>query len=107
MAKYLKQRVKPDYKIALLTIAMAIFGLVAIASSSIVVAYDKFGGASDYYYVWRQAIALVIGLVLMSVFSNLDYRNLRKIAVPFLIISKLPPALFIAASISEAVSPVK
>jgi len=86
MAKYLKQRVKPDYKIALLTIAMAIFGLVAIASSSIVVAYDKFGGANDYYYVWHQAIALVIGLVLMSVFSNLDYRNLRKIAVPFLII---------------------
>lgn len=86
MAKYLKQRVKPDYKIAFLAIALAIFGLVAIASASVVVAYDKFGGANDYYFVWHQAIALVIGLIGMSIFSNFDYRNLKKIAVPFLII---------------------
>jgi len=71
---------KPDFRLVLLAIGLSIFGLIMIASASAVVAYEKFGGARDYYYVYHQAIALVIGLVLMSLFSNIDYLKLKKLS---------------------------
>lgn len=86
MNKYVRERVKPDYKIAILTVALACFGLVMIASSSVVVAYEKFSGANDYYYLWHQAIAFLIGVLAMGFFSNFDYRNFKKIALPFMVI---------------------
>ncbi|MCX6809328.1 MAG: putative lipid II flippase FtsW [Candidatus Berkelbacteria bacterium] len=82
---YIRQRAKPDYKIAILSICLAIFGIIMIASSSVVVAYEKYGGSNDYYFVWHQAIALIVGLIGMSFFSNFDYKNFRKIAVPLII----------------------
>lgn len=84
---YVKQRVKPDYRIALISIAIALFGLIMIASSSVVVAYENFHRANDYYYVWHQAIALVVGIVAMGLFSNFDYRNFRKLSVPLMVIT--------------------
>jgi len=98
MAKdYLDNRAKPDYKISLLTIGLSLFGLIMIASASVVVAYDNFKGANDYYYVWHQAIALLIGVVAMIFFSNIDYKGYKKIAlwiiavaVLFLIIVFIP-----------------
>lgn len=76
---------KPDFKLALLAIGLSIFGLIMIASASAVVAYEKFEGARDYYYVYRQAIALVIGFVLMSLFSNINYLKLKKPALGIMI----------------------
>jgi len=86
MNNYIRERVKPDYKIAILTVALACFGLVMIASASVVVAYENFKGANDYYYLWKQATAFVIGVLAMGFFSNFDYRNLKKIALPLMVV---------------------
>jgi cell division protein FtsW len=82
---YLKQRLRPDYKIALLAIGLSIFGIIMIDSASGVIAFEKFSGANNYYYVWHQIIALVVGIILMGIFSNIDYRRYKKIALPVLI----------------------
>jgi len=87
MQKYIRERKKPDYKIAILAFAIAIFGLIMIASSSTVVAYEKFGGNNDYYYVYHQLISLVIGLVAMGFFSNYDYRRYKTISLHLMIIT--------------------
>jgi len=87
MQKYIKEKKKPDYKVALLTFAMAIFGVIMIASSSTVVAYEKFGEHNSYYFVWHQLISLAIGFIAMSYFSNFDYRKLKKISLPLMIIT--------------------
>ena len=79
---YIKNQ-KPDFKLALLAIGLSVFGLIMIASASSVVAYEKFQGARDYYYVYRQAIALVIGLAMMSLFSNIDYLKLKRLSVKY------------------------
>ena len=83
---YIKNQ-KPDFKLALLAIGLSVFGLIMIASASSVVAYEKFQGARDYYYVYRQAIALVIGLAMMSLFSNIDYLKLKRLSVPVMLAS--------------------
>jgi len=82
--KYLKIA-KPDYKIALLAVGLSLFGLVMIASASVVVAYENFKGANDYYYVWKQATALGVGLAAMVIFSGIDYHKYRKYAIPAMI----------------------
>lgn len=87
MSKYIKEKRKPDYKVAILTFAMAAFGIIMIASSSTVVAFEKFHDTNNYYFVWHQLISLVIAFVAMSFFSNLDYRNLKKISLPLIVIT--------------------
>lgn len=84
--KYIKKN-KPDYKLALLSIALSVFGLIMIASASAVVAYEKFEGANDYYYIYHQAMALAIGFILMSIFSNIDYIKLKNNSLVLIIIS--------------------
>ncbi len=66
--KYVK-KAKPDYRIGLMAIGLSLFGLVMIASASVVVAYENFNGANDYYYVWKQVIALGIGLLAMIIYA--------------------------------------
>lgn len=84
--KYIK-KAKPDYKIGLLAIGLSLFGLVMIASASVVVAYENFKGANDYYYVWKQVIALGIGLLAMIVFAGIDYHKYRKYAMPAMVVT--------------------
>jgi len=104
MAKYLTSKTRPDYKIALLTIGMSLFGLVMIASSSVVVAYEKFGGKNDYHYVSRQAIYLLIGVVLMLILSAIDYHKYKKISL-FLLLATL--VLLVAVFLPVIGSPAK
>lgn len=83
--KYLTKRSRPDYKIALTAIGLSLFGLVMIASSSVVVAYEKYNGANDYYFVYHQAVALIIGIAVMLFFSNVDYHKYKKMSLGLII----------------------
>lgn len=83
---YLKKQ-KPNFKLAILAVALSLFGLVMIASASAVIAYEKFKGANDYYYVYHQAISLLIGLVFMSFFSNFNYLKLKKISLILVVVN--------------------
>ncbi|MFH1855484.1 MAG: putative lipid II flippase FtsW [bacterium] len=89
MERYQKERRKPNYKIAIVAFALAVFGLIMIASASTVVAFEKFNDQSNYYYVWKQLIALAIGFIAMSLFSNFDYRALRKTSLTLMVITLL------------------
>lgn len=86
MAKYLKQKAKPDFKVALLAVALGLFGIIMIASASDVVAYEKVKEGLNSYVV-KQSVAFVIGIVAMVLFSSIDYRNYKKIALPLMVIT--------------------
>jgi cell division protein FtsW len=89
MQKYITEKKKPNYRVALLTFAMAAFGLIMIASSSTVVAYEKFREQNNYYFVWHQLISLVIAFFALSIFSNFDYHKLKKISLPLMVVTLL------------------
>lgn len=67
---------KPDYIFAILVFLLTFFGLVMIASSSTVISLAKF--SNSYYYVLRQAVSLIIGLILMFLTYHIDYRFWKK-----------------------------
>lgn len=85
--KYITSRSKPDFKVALLTMALALFGIVMLTSASSVIAYDQFDGKSNYFYVSKQAISFVIGFLAMAVFASFDYRKLNKLAIPLMAVT--------------------
>jgi cell division protein FtsW len=66
---------------------MAAFGLIMIASSSTVVAYEKFKDHNNYYFVWHQLVSLIIAFFALSLFSNFDYRKLKQISLPLMAIT--------------------
>ena len=58
------------------TIVLAIFGLIMIYSSSYVWAEYKFN--NPYKYVINQGMFLIVGIILMSVVSKIDYNLYKK-----------------------------
>lgn len=64
-------RRKIEWLLAISVVALAIFGLVMIYSSSYIWAEYKYNDA--YKYVKNQAIFFFVGLFLMYVFSKIDY----------------------------------
>lgn len=61
----------PRLLFILSVIALCILGLVMVYSASSITAYNEFGDAA--YYVKRQAIFLVIGLVFCAICSRIPY----------------------------------
>jgi cell division protein FtsW len=57
-----------------------------IASASDVIAYEKTKEGLNSYVI-TQSIALVTGVVLMIVFSSIDYRNYKKMALALMVIT--------------------
>lgn len=60
-------------------------GLVSLFSASFAYAYYWNGGDS-YYYIKRQMIFAVLGIVAMLVISTVDYHVLEKFRVPYLVL---------------------
>lgn len=78
---------KPDYIFVMMVFLLTFFGLVMIASSSMVASMDKFG--SSYSYVIRQIGSLIIGLILMYFTAKIDYRFWKKNATWLFLITIL------------------
>ncbi|OGD56526.1 cell division protein FtsW [Candidatus Berkelbacteria bacterium RBG_13_40_8] len=73
----LSQKTKrPDYIFALIILILSLFGIIMVASSSMVISQEKFG--SNYYFAGRQALNLLIGIILMIVTYHIDYRFWKK-----------------------------
>ena len=68
--------VKKDKILYFGTIVLAIFGLIMIYSSSYVWAEYKFN--NPYKYVINQGMFLIVGIILMSVVSKIDYNLYKK-----------------------------
>lgn len=74
-----------DALILLLIIFIAVFGMVMIYSASSY--FCKLTYGDEFYYLKKQAIGFLLGLVGMIFFSCFDYKKLLKIRVLFLIIA--------------------
>ena len=60
------------------TLSLVSFGLVMIYSSSSILAMEKYG--DEYYFLKKQMIFAVVGVLIMVFLSRLKYEYLRKIA---------------------------
>jgi len=58
---------------------LVVFGIVMISSASAVLSYERFESTNVYFF--RQLSFAAVGLVLMYVFSRLDYLVLKKYSV--------------------------
>jgi cell division protein FtsW len=66
-------------------IALVAFGVVMVYSASAVFAYQKYGNGQ--YFLLRQAIYAVAGLVLLVVLTGCDYHRIRVFTYPLLFIA--------------------
>ena len=73
-----------DYTFMLLVGILVTFGLVMLLSASTPTADVKFG--KSYYFFIRQLAYVAAGIVLMLVLSRIDYRKLKPLAKPAMLI---------------------
>ncbi len=64
---------------------LLIVGLLAVYSASFAVGYLEFGDTN--YFVTRQAIFALIGVGVLVLFMRLDYRRLRALSVPMMLLA--------------------
>lgn len=79
-----KTRSVPDVWMIIATLGILAIGVVMVYSASAVAAFHDYGDA--YYYVKRQLIFAVLGIVSMLFMMNVEYTFWRKWAVPLLLI---------------------
>jgi cell division protein FtsW len=71
--------------LTILTFVLVIFGLVMLSSAGVVEGRNKFG--SPYYYLMHQFLyGALPGAALFLLFSRINYKFWRKIALPLLIV---------------------
>lgn len=81
----IKGRQEADKSLITAVFILIIFGLVMLSSASSVVSYARYG--DTYHFLWKQLIALAVGLGAFFIFSRLDYHIWRKYAVIALLAS--------------------
>ena len=70
-----RSKARGNIAIPILTIALSLFGLIAIYSASAYVAKTQYGDA--WYFVKKQGIGLAFGLLAMWLCARFDYQKLR------------------------------
>ncbi len=66
---------------------LLIAGLLTVYSASFAVGYLEYGSAN--YFVVRQAFFAIVGVAALTYFMRLDYRQLRYLAVPMMVVALL------------------
>ena len=75
-------RRKPDYILLAAVFILVVFGLVVLASASVVVSRDNL--EQNYYYFFHQLVhGVLIGFILLAIAQKMDYRFWKKCALPF------------------------
>ena len=73
--------------IFLLVIALGIFGCLMVYSASSYVA--KYRYDNEYFYLTKQIIGVVLGIIAMFIFSKIDYHKLKKFMWVAIILSAI------------------
>jgi cell division protein FtsW len=73
-----------DKSLLSIIIILAVFGLVILFSASLVSGYSK---GDTYFYVKKQVVALIIGLVLFFILTRINYHIFKKLSFFFLLMS--------------------
>ncbi|HOE74436.1 MAG TPA: putative lipid II flippase FtsW [bacterium] len=76
--KFRRYSKRPDYVFLLVVVALVLFGLLMIYSASSLVAFQWFDGDNNYYFVGRQALSLMVGVIAMAITMATDYRVWQK-----------------------------
>jgi cell division protein FtsW len=69
-------RVKTDWLLFLTILGMVSIGLVFVYSASSVIASERYGEPS-YYFFLRQGVAAILSFCILLILAKSDYRNLR------------------------------
>lgn len=101
LEKFKKYKRYPDYLFLLVIIGLILFGLVMIGSASSLIAFEWFGGKNNYFFVGRQAISLILGIVVMMFTMNIDYRIWRKYSLWMLIVTLVLLAIVIIPGVGD------
>ncbi|MDN5346813.1 MAG: cell division protein FtsW [Clostridia bacterium] len=75
----------PDFGIFLATLLLLSIGIIMVLSSSIVTSEQLYG--DPYYFLKRQLLWAALGLTGLFFVQQFDYRELRRLAVPFLVLA--------------------
>ena len=85
------KRNKGDIFIPILTVALALFGVLAVYSASGYTAKTQYG--DEWYFVKKQLIGFILGVVAMFLCGNMDYQKLKgkklryiALAIPILLL---------------------
>lgn len=84
-AAYKKEERLPDIVLLLVTLILIIVGTAMIYSSSSIIALEKF--QDGQYFLKKQLVFVVLGLIAMMVMTKLPYSYLKKLAYPALALS--------------------
>ncbi len=79
MKKSLTNKINVDVLLLLIVLSLAAFGTAAIYSASSYIAQEQYQGNSQYY-LYKQFIRLGLGLLLLFIFTKIDYHELQRIA---------------------------
>ena len=85
MKKFLLNRKRGDFLLLIAVTVLALVGLVFIYSASNYSANSTYG--DSFYFVKKQAIGIAIGVVTMLLSASFDYKKLKKISLPLVVIS--------------------
>jgi len=92
----------PDLVIFIITLALLSLGIVMVFSASSVTAYHELGDA--YYYLKRQSLWAVIGLVALVICMNIDYHLWAKLAGPLIVASLIALTVVLVPGIGITIS---
>jgi len=77
----LARKLKPDWALFLVTLALVVFGVVMVFSSSAVIAKERFGDPN--YFSFKQLLAAALGFAVLFMVVKIDYHKYRHPAVVF------------------------
>jgi cell division protein FtsW len=83
---------KGDKTIWGIILLLSIFSLLAVYSSTGTLAF-RFQGGSTFYYLFRHAILLIIGVFLILIFQNISVKIYQKLSIVLILVA-IPLLLF-------------
>lgn len=92
----------PDFIIFFAVMALLVFGVVMVYSSSAVSAYVNFN--DSYYFLKRQIIWVTLGIMAMLFTLNVDYHVWRKFATPIFIATLILLILVLIPGLGKVVN---
>jgi len=88
--------------LVMITVLLTAIGVVMIFSASSIYAWERLGNST--YYLKRHLLFLLIGLVMALLAMSIDYRILRRLSKPLLLISFLSLLLLFVPGIGREIA---
>ncbi|WP_049754864.1 putative lipid II flippase FtsW [Caldicellulosiruptor saccharolyticus] len=91
-----------DYPLLYIALLLSLIGVVMIFSASYYYAYYQFN--DSYYFLKKQLIGLLLGIIVMYITSQLDYRIFKKLSILLYVIGAISLILVLIPGIGKLVN---